>query len=210
MPPCAKTQNASGQSRKNKKILTPHSFNHLRPPAAAKRTEKQNPACYNISRKSRGRSDGAAGGGVAERAEKFQMIGQRRGRKSTLRAGPSPARSQRKSRGNGTADNKTLGGRETWHGQRSARFQRAVSPSVATCFPHARKSLVASDQPTRHRKQIHKTPRQSSILSPTPALARPASSSQVIENKNTIEMNETRGVQNRAKHPENMAYHDIL
>ena len=52
-------------------------------------------------------------------------------------------------------------------------------------------------------------PRQAAILSPALTLARPTLSSQVIENKNTIGMNETREAQNRRKYPENMAYHGI-
>ena len=39
--------------------------------------------------------------------------------------------------------------------------------------------------------------------------ASPASSPQVIENKNTIGMNKTREAQNQGKCPQNLAYHGI-
>ena len=53
----SKVQNPSDQSRK-KKIFQLHHCNHLRPSAAAERTEKRNPACYNASRKSGGGKPG--------------------------------------------------------------------------------------------------------------------------------------------------------
>jgi hypothetical protein len=53
------------------------------------------------------------------------------------------------------------------------------------------------------------TPRKAVVLSWSLTRAHPAYSPQVIENKNTTGMNETRAGQNWGKCPENMAYHDI-
>ena len=100
--------------------------------------------------------------------------------------------------------------RDVARARRSARFQRAVSPSVATCLcPHQLETPVAirSANPSLQTKtQEH---RKTAIVSASWTLAHPAPSPQVIENKNTTGMNETREAQNRGKHPENMAYHDI-
>jgi hypothetical protein len=75
------------------------------------------------------------------------------------------------------------------------------------------KPLSASGQPNCHGKQIRNIRPKAAILSGSRTLSRPASSPQVIENKNTIEMNEIR----EAKTKENvlqtwhiMTFPDIL
>jgi len=67
----------------------------------------------------------------------------------------------------------------------------------------------AAGEPTRQRRQIHDIERKPGILSGCPTPARPASSPQVIENKNTIRMNEPGHTQNQGECPQYLAYHDI-
>jgi len=86
------------------------------------------------------------------------------------------------------------GARDVVRARRGARFQRAMSPSWRHAFTGlSSKPLSVPDQPIRHRKQIHNNPRKPAILSASLTLSRLASSPQVIENKNTIEMSESRG-----------------
>jgi hypothetical protein len=59
----------------------------------------------------------------------------------------------------------------------------------------------ASDQPMSHRKQKHNIRPKAAILSGSLTFAHPASSPQVIENKNTIGMSDLREAQNQGKYP---------
>jgi len=84
---------------------------------------------------------------------------------------------------------------------------RHVFPRITSKPPSA------SDQPISHREQIHNIRPKAAILSGSLTFAHPAPSPQVIENKNTIEMNEIR----EAKIKENtlrtwhiMTFPDIL
>jgi hypothetical protein len=58
---------------------------------------------------------------------------------------------------------------------------------------------LGSDQPISHRKQKDNIRPKAAILSGNQTLARPASSPQVVENKNTIGMNELREAKTKEK-----------
>jgi hypothetical protein len=68
---------------------------------------------------------------------------------------------------------------------------------------------TAASEPTRPPCQIHEIEQKPGILSGCRTPARPAAATQVIENKNTIGMNEIRDAQNQGKCPQDLAYHDI-
>jgi hypothetical protein len=67
-------------------------------------------------------------------------------------------------------------------------------------------SIRSADQSPQTNTQ---NPRKAAILSGSMTLADPASSPQVIENKNIAGMNEITEARNQGKCPQNLAYHDI-